>query len=619
MTAALRTALVSLMALGAAGERAASADVAAPRGPDAGAPVAPGDTVTALTLLKDRAGWVPLPGGMRVLSVSIATAYEASVFAPFDAELRACGMSVEYARIEPEGMAPASLAEAVARAEMIVVSTYAESLQPEVLQTMRRISAGRPLVLMAFNQRVIPTAAGLEAYLVAPGASPDVQRSAARGLAGAEPINGQLAADLGPHRAGEGMRREGQAEAVGLPRTARGMPMAVNFVEVDPADAGMDEATLDRLDELVRAELADSAAPGAALAIGRRGKIVRLRGYGTLDYADDRSVSPATLFDLASLTKVVATTPALMILEGEGKLDLEAPAARYLPWFAKSDRRKARITVRQLLLHRTGFAAFRPWYRDHEGAQAYRDAIAKEPLQSDPGARTVYSDMNFMVLGFVVEAVAGMPLDRFAAERVFGPLGMEDTGFKPDPSMFPRIAPTEVDTVFRHTHVRGVVHDENAYAMGGVAGHAGLFSTVWDLAAYADLMLSDGLLDACEPAAASGVACTRPRADTTRILPAAAVERWTVRPDAASSQALGWDTPEGASSSAGVFFSDRAYGHTGFTGTSIWIDPELDLYVVLLTNRVDPSRDNQRHMALRRAVADAAARAIRDRVVERRR
>jgi CubicO group peptidase (beta-lactamase class C family) len=164
-----------------------------------------------------------------------------------------------------------------------------------------------------------------------------------------------------------------------------------------------------------------------------------------------------------------------------------------------------------------------------------------------------------------------------------------------------------------------VAHDENAYAMGGVAGHAGLFSTVWDLANYADLLLSDGVARVCTPSAGSGVACTRARPDSLRVLPAGSVERWTRRVDPGASYALGWDTPEGPSSSAGVFMSERAFGHTGFTGTSIWIDPELDLYVVLLTNRVNPTRANDRHLALRRLVADAAARAVLDREVLRRR
>lgn len=308
-----------------------------------------------------------------------------------------------------------------------------------------------------------------------------------------------------------------------------------------------------------------------------------------------------------------------MILEAEGKLDLDAPVSRYLSWWNEGDRRKQAITVRHLLLHRAGFAAFRPWYRDRRGPEDYREAIADERLEADPGTRTLYSDIDFITLGFVVEAIAGMPLDRFLNERVLGPLGMEDTGFKPPAAALPRIAPTEVDTLFRKTHVRGVVHDENAYAMGGVAGHAGLFSTAWDLAAFADLMLSGGAVPPCVPGVGSGVACTRTRPDTVRLFPEESVARWTRRYDGTSSQALGWDTPEGPNSSAGGFLSGSAFGHTGFTGTSIWIDPELDLYVILLTNRVNPSRDNTRHVALRRAVADAAARAIVDRPIPRRR
>jgi beta-N-acetylhexosaminidase len=580
---------------------------------------APADTVTAVTLLRDREGLVPLPGGLRVLSISIGTPAESARFASFEAELRACGLSVESARIAPDGTEPNGLAAAAARAETVVVAAHGAALAPAVLESLRRIELTRPIVFVAFDPRLIPSATGLGTYLVAPDASADQQRGVARGVTGVEPITGTLAADLPPHRMGEGLQREGQPGPVRTPRTARSLPTAVNFIEVDAADAGMSGPELDRLDQLIREQLADSAAPGAALAIGRRGKVVRLRGYGTIDYADDRPVSPATMFDLASLTKVVATTTAMMILEGEGKLDLDAPVARYLPWFAQRDRSKAPITVRQLVVHRSGFAPFRPWYRDRQGSAAYREAIAAEKLEFAPGARTLYSDINFMTLGFVVEAIAGMPLDRFVAERMLVPLSMEDTGFRPDPQLLPRIAPTEVDTIFRHAHVRGVVHDENAYAMGGVAGHAGLFSTVWDLAVYADLLLSDGIARACTPSAGSGVACTRARADSLRVLPAGSVERWTRRVDPGASYALGWDTPEGPNSSAGVFMSERAFGHTGFTGTSIWIDPELDLYVVLLTNRVNPTRANDRHLALRRLVADAAARAVLDREIVRRR
>jgi CubicO group peptidase (beta-lactamase class C family) len=195
---------------------------------------------------------------------------------------------------------------------------------------------------------------------------------------------------------------------------------------------------------------------------------------------------------------------------------------------------------------------------------------------------------------------------------------MQDTGFNPDSSLLWRIAPTEVDTVYRHTHVHGVVHDENAYAMGGVAGHAGLFSSARDMAVLAQTMLDGGAVGPCTGEPGTGVPCSVPRPGPERIVAPTTVELFTRRYGPESSRALGWDTPS-RGSSAGRFLSDRAFGHTGFTGTSMWIDPELDLFIVLLTSRTNPTRSNTRHVALRRDVADAVAQAITDQPVPERR
>ncbi len=386
---------------------------------------------------------------------------------------------------------------------------------------------------------------------------------------------------------------------------------------VDPATVGMSADTLAALDATLLAAIADSATPGAALAVGRHGRLVRLRGYGRLDYGGDAPVTPTTLYDLASLTKVIGTTTAVMILLDEGRLSLDDRVVKYLPGWDRGDPRKSRVTVRQLLLHRAGFIPFRRWFFDIRGKDAYRDAIYDEPLQTDPGTETAYSDIGVMSVGLVVEAIAGQTLDAFLEDRVFAPLGMRDTEFLPDASLLPRIAPTEVDTLWRHEHVHGRVHDENADAMGGVAGHAGLFSTATDLAVFADMMLHGGEAPACDPSDDAGVPCPVARPEPVRIVADSTVALFTRRYDEASSRALGWDTP-GGRSSAGDYFTARAFGHTGFTGTSIWMDPELDLFVVLLTNRVDPTRANQKHIPLRRAVHDRAARAITDRPVPRR-
>lgn len=409
-------------------------------------------------------------------------------------------------------------------------------------------------------------------------------------------------------------------------------PMTVSLFEGDPRSVGMDPAALQALDSVVLAAVADGVTPGAALAVGRRGRLVRLRGYGTLDWpagseadaAPDRAaplaaaafrlVTPATIYDLASLTKVVGTTTAVMILDERGEIELDAPVVRYLPWWSGGHADKETVTVRQLLLHRGGLPAFRRWFFEIEGREAYRQAVADEPLERPPGEATVYSDLGAMTLAWIVEAVAGESLDAFLEREVFGSLGMDDTGFLPDPVLRARTAPTEVDTIWRDVHVHGVVHDENADAAGGVAGHAGLFSTAWDLSVFARMMLAGGMARPCEPDAGSGVTCSASRADTLRLLQPRTIRRYTTRYDETSGRALGWDTPEGRSS-AGDYFTTSAFGHTGFTGTSIWMDPELDLFVVLLTNRVNPTRANTAHVPFRREVHDRAARAIMDRPV----
>jgi CubicO group peptidase (beta-lactamase class C family) len=194
---------------------------------------------------------------------------------------------------------------------------------------------------------------------------------------------------------------------------------------------------------------------------------------------------------------------------------------------------------------------------------------------------------------------------------------MQDTGFNPDPALLPRIAPTEVEDYFRFTHVHGVVHDENAFALGGVAGHAGLFSSARDLAVFAQTLLDGGTALPCTGEPGTGTPCSAPRPGSVRIAAPTSVELFTRRHDETASRAMGWDTPAEGSSS-GDYFSRRAFGHTGFTGTSFWVDPELDLFVVLLTSRTNPTRANGKHVPLRRAVHDAVARAVADLTVERR-
>lgn len=375
------------------------------------------------------------------------------------------------------------------------------------------------------------------------------------------------------------------------------------LVSARPAEVGLHPGLPAQLDSVVAAALADGAATGAAVAVGRHGRLVHLAAHGRIDRAPDApAVQAHTLFDLASLTKVVGATTAAMILEEEGRLDLDRRVADYLPEFDSPE--KAPITLRLLLEHRGGLEAFARLFTEYRPDPAapvdplharvwYLQQINQRPVRRPPGTETEYSDWDLILLQLVMERVTGQTLDAFLHERVFAPLGMTQTLFNPPAELRPRVAATEVDAQGRGGLIHGEVHDPNAWAMGGVAGHAGLFSTAPDLAVFAQMLLDGGTYD--------GVRILRPQT----------IARWTAPQVNGSSRALGWDTPSGRSS-AGRFFGPRSFGHTGYTGTSMWLDPERGLFVVLLTNRVNPTSENQKHVPLRRAVADAVQAAILD-------
>ena len=340
------------------------------------------------------------------------------------------------------------------------------------------------------------------------------------------------------------------------------------------------------------------AYPGAALVVGRRDAILFARGYGRLTWSPASArVSPdSTIYDLASLTKVLATTTAVMILVERGRVALDAPVAGYVPEFTGPGTEA--ITVRHLLTHTSGLRATLPLYRQAPGAgAALAMALRATPIVR-PGSRVLYSDVNAIILGEVVRRAAGEPLDRFAAREIFAPLGLSQTLFRPPPRLRGRIAPTGV---WHGRPVAGIVNDANAAKLGGVAGHAGAFSTAMDVARFAQVMLGDGAL----PHGRRVARAETVRLFTTRVPPPGGGRE---------SRALGWQAvPTGEEvSSAGTLFGPQSYGHTGWTGTSLWIDPERDLFVVLLTNRAYAPRSARSFTVLKEVrgrVADAAARA----------
>ena len=368
-----------------------------------------------------------------------------------------------------------------------------------------------------------------------------------------------------------------------------GVPVAA------PASLGFDSTRLAAVVRYLEAEVDSAAFPGAVIAVGRHGRLALIAPVGRYSVTDHRPVDSATIYDLASMTKVVALTTACMLLVDQGTLALDAPVDRYVPAFRGAN--KERVTVRDLLTHSSGLPAWRPLYRESASRAEALALVDTTALERPPGERFVYSDLGAIVLMQVVENLTREPLDQFVSARVFGPLGMPATRYLPPPSWHERIAPTENDTAFRHRMLRGEVHDENAGRLDGVSGHAGLFSNALDLSRFAAMLLNGGSWD------------------TLQLIRSETVAEFTRRQDlpVGSSRALGWDTPDeprDSGSSAGMALSARSFGHTGFTGTSLWMDPDRDVFIILLTNRVNPTRANNAIRRVRPHVADLVVAAL---------
>ncbi len=360
-----------------------------------------------------------------------------------------------------------------------------------------------------------------------------------------------------------------------------------------PKSVGMSSERLAKIDHVVQRGIAAGGYPGASVVVGRRGAAVWEKGFGRLSWEKSSPwvSTDRTIYDLASLTKVVGTTTAIMVLYDEGKIHLDDQVSRYIPEFSGGE--KDRVTVRMLLEHRSGLPAGRDLWRIAHTPEEARAAVISTPLVCEPGRCYEYSDLGADMLGFIAEVASGERLDQFLSERVFTPLGMNDTFFRPADSLKARIAPTETNSP-RGYSLQGEVHDENAYALGGIAGHAGLFSTAADLAVFAQMMLNGGEFNG------------------TRVVADSTVALFTTR--AAGTRALGWDTC-GGSGSCGKYLGADAFGHTGFTGTSIWLDPDRDMFVILLTNRVHDARAKRPAKVIadvRADLADAAALAVTD-------
>lgn len=336
--------------------------------------------------------------------------------------------------------------------------------------------------------------------------------------------------------------------------------------------------------------LAARSFPAASIAVTWEKKLVALKAFGRFTFEPDSpAVTTATVFDLASISKAVATTSMAMILYERGLIDLEAPVLSIVPEFAEADQRRREVTLHMLLAHSSGLPAYEKLFLKANTRDDLLVRAFAAPLVADPGSKAEYSDIGFIILAVALERVADESLDRFCQREVFGPLGMTRTTFNPPAAGRAAIPPTADDRSFRKRIIQGEVQDENASVLGGVAGHAGLFATAEDLATFAHVLLQGG----------------RPlvRPETLAFF-----TRREMAP-AGTSRTLGWDTPSSPSQS-GKYFSTRSFGHLGYTGTSLWIDPERQLSVTLLTNRTWPDCSNKAIKDVRPAFHDAVVGAL---------
>ncbi len=341
--------------------------------------------------------------------------------------------------------------------------------------------------------------------------------------------------------------------------------------------------------------IAGRAFPGASFGVLLGDEIVAADGIGNFTYdSGSPEVTSSTIYDLASLTKVLATTSMAMLLYQAGKLALDCPIVDWLPGFAQDEGPggpRSRVTVRMLLAHSSGLPGYARLFETSRDGGALFAGCLRLPLEAAPGERAEYSDPGFILLGRILEQIAGESLDCFCAREVFTPLSMQSTRFRPPASWAAWVPPTQEDLTFRHRIVQGEVQDENCFVLGGVSGHAGLFSNSLDPLLFARSLFGRS---------------AEPSKDLAPLFARETVRLFTSRAELppGSSRALGWDTPS-APSSSGRFFSRRSAGHLGYSGTSLWIDFERQLAVVLLTNRTWPHRESQAIRQIRPAFHDA--------------
>lgn len=474
-----------------------------------------------------------------------------------------------------KALAAAKKAQLILLPSFVSVRTSSNSInftEAEKEFINKLIALKKPVVMLGFGSPyIISDFKKISAYVCAYGNPEASQEAMLEALLGKADIEGKLPVSIPGTQFASG---------AGLNR--------INRINLN----GMADTLYDfsKIDALMNNAAQDSTFPGGVLLIGYRGKVIYNKAFGLYTYGGAKKTNENSLFDLASLTKVTATTPAAMLLHDAGKLKLDDKVIKYLPEFGNNGKEK--ITIRNLLLHNSGLPAFKPFYKTCKTAKEELNAIMNCGLEFEPGTKYLYSDLGMIVLQKIIEKITKQPIDKFLKNSLYDKLGMKNTFFNPPKNRKADCMPTEIDNYWRNRLIQGEVHDETASLLNGVSGNAGLFSTASDLAVYVNVILNNGIFN------------------NEAIFKPETVKAWTTRQSQQSSRALGWDTKSDDKSSAGTKFSINSFGHTGFTGTSIWADKDKKLFVILLTNRVHPTRNNNKLSSFRPKIHDAAVRAV---------
>jgi len=522
----------------------------------------------SITLLNNKNNLVPLKqdisDNLTLISLYKSSEFDNDLFSEIF-KAKKPGAKYHYLNLSSASKQINAALNDAAKSDLIVISSFINiyydsedfSLPEEFNDLVNAlIETGIPILFLNFeNPYLFSTLTETDAYLCSYGSSEESQKAMIRAIFGETSISGTL--------------------PISIPNTVykKGFSTIIKKDILSEFSEASDYYDFHKIDSLMNYAVSNEFFPGGVLLVGHKEKIIYKNSFGkqTYDKNAERTTVDA-IFDLASLTKVISTTSAVMLLVDQNKINLDDKVIKYLPEFDNNG--KDSISIKNLLLHNSGLIAFRKYHEMYSTKTEVISSIMNEKLEYQIGSKTVYSDLSMIVLQLIIEKVTGKSLDIFIKENLFDKIGMMNTFYRPDKKYMHKIIPTEFDNYWRNRLLRGEVHDETASLLEGVSGNAGLFSNAEDIAKFAQLLIQKGVYN------------------NQKIFNPNTVKLFTKRYSDNSSRALGWGTNYKHESSAGALFPEESFGHTGYTGTSIWIDNSNQLFAILLTNRVHPTRDN---------------------------